>query len=125
VSCVAELVQLAKQRDALAAAGIRVVTLTAGSAADIRTAAGRFDLPFAFIADDGALMDELDLRHRGAGPRGSDVFFATTFLLDRDGVVRWKNAATDIRDRTPVARLLAVAAEIKSASTLPNGPAER
>ena len=99
---------------AFQAAGVDVLVCRAHTAGEVKAAAERFHLPFPIVADDGALMDALGLRHVGAGPGGGDTFYATSFLLDRNGVVREAFVPTNLRHRADPADILAAAAALPS-----------
>ena len=62
----------------------------------------RLDLPIRIVSDvHGSLMDPLGIRHDGGMPPAwvageitkrnpsRDLFLATNFLVDEDGVIRW------------------------------------
>lgn len=56
-------------------------------------------LEFPILADpEMRVIDAYDLRHRG-GHEGSDIARPATFVIDRDGVVRWRNLAENLRNR--------------------------
>ena len=56
-------------------------------------------LDYRVLADPGLeTIDAYDLRHAG-GHEGSDIARPATFLLDRDGRVRWRNLAANFRNR--------------------------
>ena len=78
----------------------------------------RLDLPIRFLSDErGTLMDALQIRHRNAMPPppfgravpegGSrDLFMATSFLLDEQGVIRWVYRPETYRVRAPAREVL-------------------
>jgi peroxiredoxin len=78
----------------------------------------RVGLPIRFLSDErGVLMDALHIRHRDAMPpppfgrpvpdgATRDLFMATTFLLDEDGVIRWIYRPETYRVRAPARELL-------------------
>ena len=81
----------------------------------------KLDLPIRFLSDErGTLMDALGIRHIdgvpalpppgwGAALRGRssrDIFLATTFLLDRVGVIRWVYRPETYRVRAPAREVL-------------------
>jgi peroxiredoxin len=61
----------------------------------------KLELPIRILSDvDGTLMEPLNIRHDGGMPPAliagevainpsRDIFLATTFLLDEQGVIRW------------------------------------
>lgn len=57
-------------------------------------------LEFPILSDvDLMAADAYDLRHEGAGPEGSDIARPASFLVDRDGVVRWRDVTENYRLR--------------------------
>jgi hypothetical protein len=88
------------------------VVLTTDSIATIENGRKRFALPFDFVHLDREALERgpfASLRHAAAGPGGSDVVYATTILLDAQGVVRWKHVPRDLRDRPTPQAILAAA----------------
>ena len=80
----------------------------------------RLDLPIRILSDvNGTLMDPLNIRHDGgmppdliAGEVGKinpsrDLFLATNYLLDEQGVIRWIYRPDTYRMRASVDELLA------------------
>jgi peroxiredoxin len=60
----------------------------------------RLGLSFTFLSDpDGALLDLLNVRHRGARRDGADIAYPAQILVDRDGIVRWTFQSSDLRVR--------------------------
>ncbi len=61
---------------------------------------------FTFLCDEqGALLDALDIRHRGGGADGADIAFPAAVVVDAGGIVRWTYQSDTYRER---ARLDAV-----------------
>ena len=50
-----------------------------------------------------------DLLHRGAGENGHDIARPAEFLVDRDGIVRWRNLTDDFRVRARPEQLVEAA----------------
>ncbi len=68
-------------------------------------------LTFPVLCDErGRLMDALGLRHKKGGPDRSDVFYATLFLVDERGAVKWKHATDNVGARATPGEILAAAA---------------
>ena len=80
----------------------------------------KLDLPVRILCDvQGTLMDPLGIRHDGGMPPAliagevakvnpsSDIFLATTFLLDEEGVIRWIYRPDTYRMRASVDEILA------------------
>lgn len=63
---------------------------------------------FAFLSDaDAGVIRRYDLLHKNGGPH--DVARPAEFLVDRDGVVRWRNLTEDLRVRARPEAMLAAA----------------
>jgi len=56
-----------------------------------------------------AVIRRYDVVHKGAGERGEDVARPAEFLIDRNGVVRWRNLTEDFRVRARPEQILEVA----------------
>jgi len=50
-----------------------------------------------------------DVLHKGAGENGRDIARPAEFLIDRTGVVRWRNLTEDYRVRATPEQMLAAA----------------
>ena len=65
---------------------------------------------FAFLSDPNAdAIRRYDIVHKGAGMGGHDVARPAEFLVDRGGVVRWRNLTEDLRVRARPEAMLAAA----------------
>ena len=65
---------------------------------------------FPFLSDPNAeVIRRYDILHKGAGERGQDVARPAEFLVDRGGVVRWRNLTEDLRVRARPEAMLAAA----------------
>lgn len=110
-----ELVRLRDAAKRFEDAGISVIVASTDTAENAKEGAARFELPFPIVTDaDGLLMDRTGLRHKGQGPGGKDVFYATLFLVDRKGVVRWRFTPERLNHRATPDEILAAASEIGS-----------
>ncbi len=80
----------------------------------------RLDLPMRILSDvDGTLMDPLQIRHDGGMPfdliagevakvnPSRDLFLATNYLLDEQGVIRWIYRPDTYRMRASIDDVLA------------------
>jgi peroxiredoxin len=80
----------------------------------------KLELPIKILCDvEGRLMDPLGIRHDGGMPPGvvagavaktnasKDIFLATSFLLDEQGVIRWIYRPDTYRMRASVDELIA------------------
>ncbi len=55
---------------------------------------------FPFLSDPNAdVIRRYDILHKGAGMGGRDIARPAEFLVDRNGVVRWRNLTEDLRVR--------------------------
>lgn len=114
MSCVAELVRLGNHQDELAEVDLRVVAISTDDVATTNRGRDRFALPFTFVADpEHRVAIALGLLHSGGKPGGADIFYATTFLLDGSGIVRWVHVANDVRDRATPELLLDAARSLQ------------
>jgi peroxiredoxin len=65
---------------------------------------------FPFLSDANAdVIRRYDILHKGAGVGGHDVARPAEFLVDRNGVVRWRNLTESFRVRARPDELLAAA----------------
>jgi peroxiredoxin len=57
-------------------------------------------LSFPILADtEGRVLDVYDLRHDEGAPDGGAIARPATFVIDRDGIVRWRNLTESFRLR--------------------------
>jgi peroxiredoxin len=62
---------------------------------------------FPFLSDANAdVIKRYDILHKGAGVGGHDVARPAEFLVDRNGVVRWRNLTESFRVRARPEELL-------------------
>jgi len=74
---------------------------------DLRRKAG---YSFTFLSDPNAeVIRRYDIVHKGAGMGGRDVARPAEFLVDRGGVVRWRNLTEDFRVRARPEAMVAAA----------------
>ena len=65
---------------------------------------------FPFLSDPNAeVIRRYDILHKGAGEGGRDVARPAELLVDRGGVVRWRNLTEDLRVRARPEAMLAAA----------------
>ena len=65
---------------------------------------------FPFLSDPNAeVIRRYDILHKGAGMGGHDVARPAEFLVDRGGVVRWRNLTEDLRVRARPEAMVAAA----------------
>ena len=96
--CTGELTEFTARQDALAAGGVRLLAISCDAMFTQRAFADAEKLPFELLTDHwphGAIARSFGVfdEHAGAALRGS-------FVLDRDGTVRWSilNGIGDARD---------------------------
>jgi len=95
----------------------------------------RLDLPIRFLCDvDGTLMDPLHIRHDGGMPPAlvagevakinpsKDLFLATNFLLDEQGVIRWIYRPDTYRMRASIDELIAAIDRKRGQTTFRGDP---
>ena len=117
--CVTELGQLRDHYRDILARGVEVVAISVDPPEESEALRRRVGLDLRFLSDTaGSLMDVLGIRDRGGLPpplvagahtrdrTSRDVFLATTFLLDEQGVIRWTYRPDSYRVRAPAAALL-------------------
>ena len=111
--CTAELRRWAALGPALDARGIRVVTVCADTAEQIRAGRGKHGLRAVMVPDPTlAITDRYNLRSpRNFAPKPGVVIplpIPTTILVDASGTVRWIDQVTDYMRRSDPERVLAV-----------------
>lgn len=101
-----ELVQLERRHEEFAKRNTRIIAASMESIEDAKkTQDERQHL--TMLADKGrGLTEALGLIHKNAAPDGSDVDMATTFLVDRQGIVRWVFRPAAVYTRLSVDELL-------------------
>lgn len=110
--CVAELRRWEELRPELDARGIRIVTVCADTAAQIRAGRGKHGLRATMIPDpDLALTDRYNLRNPKNFALKSGVIvplpIPTTILVDANGIVRWIDQSADYMRRSDPGQVLA------------------
>ena len=69
---------------------------------------------FTFLSDPNAeVIRRYDILHKGAGVSGHDVARPAEFLVDRGGVVRWRNLTEDLKVRARPEQMLEAARALK------------
>ena len=110
--CVAELRRWEEMRPELDAHGIRIVTVCADTAEQIRQGRRKHGLRAVMLPDpDLAITDRYNLRNpKNFAPKPGLIIplpIPTTILVDADGIVRWIDQATDYMHRSEPERVLA------------------
>ena len=74
----------------------------------------RLNSRFTFLADqEGVLLDELGIRHRGGRNDGVDIAFPTAVLVDADGVVLWIFRSGTYRERARSEEIFAAIEDLR------------
>jgi peroxiredoxin len=69
---------------------------------------------YPFLSDgDTAVIRRYGILHKGAGMGGHDIARPAEFLVDRDGVVRWRNLTEDLKVRARPEQMLEAARALK------------
>jgi len=115
-----ELGELRKRYREIMDRGVEVVALSVDPPAIAEKLRKKLDLPIRILCDvDGTLMDPLHIRHDGGMPPAmvagevakinpsKDLFLATNFLLDEQGVIRWIYRPDTYRMRASIDELIA------------------
>lgn len=72
----------------------------------------RLGLTYRILADpDLRVIDAYDLRHSDGGPSGT-IARAATFVIDGEGIVRWRDLTDNYRLRPPPERVVAAVAAV-------------
>lgn len=95
--------------------GIRVAAISVDVPADSQRLAQKAGYTFPLLSDPKAdVIRRYDVLHAGAGIGGTDVARPAEFLLDRDGVVRWRNLTEDYRVRARAEEVIERAAALST-----------
>jgi len=74
----------------------------------------RLNSRLTFLADqEGVLLDQLGIRHRGGRNDGVDIAYPTAVLVDADGVVRWIFQSDTYRERARAEEIFAAIEELR------------
>ena len=86
------------------------VAISVDAPAESRALMGKAGYTFPFLSDaDAAVIKRYDILHKGAGVGGRDVARPAEFLVDRNGVIRWRNLTEDLRVRARPEAMVAAA----------------
>ncbi|HDZ08833.1 peroxiredoxin family protein [Pseudohongiella sp.] len=110
--CISQLQQLVDVAPEFEAMGINVATMTYDSLQTLKNAETDYDVDFPMLSDE-------DTRHFSAlnivnnqyepGDRAYGIPYPGIFLIDADGVIRFKFAEEDYRERPDFSQVLAAA----------------
>ena len=80
--------------------GVRPIAISADPSDESAKLCKKAGYTYTFLADPKAeVIRKYDLLHAHAGENGRDIARPAEFLLDSDGVVRWRNLTEDFRIR--------------------------
>lgn len=81
-----------KRRKDFDARGVKLVAISVDPPKISRELCRRYGYTYTFLSDPNAeVIRRYDLFHPKAGRRGTDIARPAEFLLDSDGVIRWRN----------------------------------
>jgi peroxiredoxin len=84
-----------------------LLCVSADSPEEGRELARRQRLSLWLLSDERLrVIDSYGVRHAGAGPGGGDIARPATFVLDREGVVVWRDFTESWRIRVSPERIL-------------------
>ena len=93
-------------------AGVSVVAISNEDTATSRKLVADLGLPFPILSDaDESLLGRLGMLHEHAAGKANAARPAT-YVLDRDGTVRWLRASKLLRTRPDPAEILAAAKDV-------------
>ena len=86
------------------------VAISVDTPEESRDLSNKAGYTFPILSDrDASVIRKYDLLHKGAGEGGRDIARPAEFLVDRNGVVRWRNLTEDLRVRATPEQMLAAA----------------
>ena len=98
----------------LRAAGIQPVAISVDTPEESRDLSRKAGYTFPLLSDrDAETIKRYDLLHKGAGEHGRDISRPAEFLVDRNGVVRWRNLTEDFRIRARPEQMLEAARQLR------------
>lgn len=106
----AELQGLQLKMDELNQNGAAVLAVVVDPVARNAEVVEQLGLSYPILADpDLRAIDAYDLRHSDVGPTGA-IARSATFVLDKDGIVRWRDLTESYRLRPPPEAVVAAVA---------------
>jgi peroxiredoxin len=94
--------------------GVEPVAISADSVAELKDFVPKAGYTFPLLSDRGAdAIKSYDLLHARAGIDGRDIARPAEFLVDRAGIVRWRNLTPDFRVRARPEQMLAAARSLR------------
>ena len=113
--CNAEFRSLQKSLPELSARGVRVAAISVDSPEDSRNWSSKQGFTFTLLSDQQLnVIRAYDLVHLGGGFDGPDIARPAEFLLDREGIVRWRYLTDSYKVRATPAMILNALDEIDS-----------
>jgi len=89
---------------------VRPVAISVDKPEESRDLMRKAGYSFTFLSDPNAeVIRRYDILHKGAGEHGRDIARPAEFLVDRGGVVRWRNLTEDLRVRARPEAMVAAA----------------
>jgi peroxiredoxin len=86
------------------------VAISVDTPEESRDLAHKAGYTFPLLSDRNTdVIRKYDLLHKGAGENGRDIARPAEFLVDRNGVVRWRNLTESFRVRATPDQMLAAA----------------
>jgi len=96
---------------------VRVVGVSVDSPQQSRAWADENGFTFAILSDEKrAVIRAYDLVHAGGGIGGADIARPAEFLLDREGVVRWRHLTDSYRVRATPETVLKALDELEASA---------
>jgi peroxiredoxin len=95
------------------ATGAEVLAISVDPVEASKKLAADLKLDYVLLCDpELKVIDAYDVRHKQAGPNSQDIARPATFILDRNGVVRWRELTENYRVRVRPERILEHLAQI-------------
>jgi peroxiredoxin len=89
---------------------VQPVAISVDTPEESRDLATKAGYTFPILSDRNAdVIRSYDVLHKGAAENGRDIARPAEFLIDRTGVVRWRNLTEDYRVRATPEQMLAAA----------------
>ena len=108
----AELQGLQRKSAELAQYGAKVFGIVVDPVSKNAEVVQELGLSYSVLADpELRVIDAYDLRHQDGGPEGT-VARSATFVIDKDGVVRWRDLTESYRLRPSAEEVAAVVANL-------------
>jgi peroxiredoxin len=86
---------------------VQPVAISVDTPEESRDLSRKAGYTFPFLSDGNTeVIRRYDLLHKGAGEGGRDIARPAEFLVDRNGIVRWRNLTEDFRVRATPEQIL-------------------